>query len=293
MGRRMRQRSWWVVAALSGIVRVAVVLAGLLRDPCSSAHARVEAPSAALPLGIDASGPDVLARVGHGAMDPWGLALVVVCVVVGVVINAVAAVIAGIVDVAVVGSSALGAGLAVVGWAPLAAHTAALAAEILARALGAGVAVAGRGSGGCAGRDGGAGVVAAGGPGRVGAFGRVLLWPLPVPGSWVRGGSHRLRRGVVLAEGIDCIERAPRTVLAPVAALVLASVLAVLLCSVGVACGPTRVRGFPGPESADGSVCGGPGRSWSLQSGCLGMVGRVRDRSDQCWCWLAAGAGPE
>src|SRR5699024_9450749 len=146
-----RRRAWWTVPVVSGALLLWLVVAGLLRDPYASAHGRLEAPSWALPLGADASGRDVLARVGHGALDTLGLALVVVaaCLVIGLAVgmtgtwstgpvevtNAAPPIIAGILVVAVAGPSAAGAALAVnlVSWAPLAAHTAALVAEISAR----------------------------------------------------------------------------------------------------------------------------------------------------------------
>lgn len=244
-----RRRSWWAVPAVSGAALLALVVAGLLRDPYTSAHARLEAPSWALPLGADASGRDVLARVGHGALDTLGLALVVVaaCLVIGLAIgmtgawstgpvevtNAAPPIIAGILVVAVAGPSAAGAALAItlVSWAPLAAHTAALAAEISARPyvrvlplLGVGRARVLAGT-----------VLPAllpevarhailrlpGTALAIAALGFLGLGQQPPAPEW----------GLLLAEGIGYVERAPWTVLGPAGALVLASVLAVSLSS--------------------------------------------------------------
>lgn len=232
---------------------LALVLAGLLRDPYASAHARLQPPSWALPLGADASGRDVLARVGHGALETLGVAVVVVvvCLVVGVVVGVVGAwstgavevanagppMIAGVLVVAVAGPSGVGAGVAVVlvGWAPLAGHTAALVAEVSARPY--------------------VQVLPLLGVGRV----RVLVGSV-LPALLPEVVRHALLRlpgtalaiaglgflglgqqppvpewGLLLAEGIDYVERAPWTVLGPAGALVLASVLAVSLSSAGTA----------------------------------------------------------
>ena len=54
-----------------------------------SAHARLATPAWSLPFGADASGRDVLARVGHGAVVTLGTTLVVVliCLVVGIAVG--------------------------------------------------------------------------------------------------------------------------------------------------------------------------------------------------------------
>jgi peptide/nickel transport system permease protein len=252
------RRRRWVVPAGSAAALLSLIGAGLLRDPYSSAHGRLEAPSWRLPLGADASGRDVLARVGHGAVDTLGLALVVagVCLVIGLAVgltgrwsagpvevtNAAPPIIAGILVVAVSGPSAAGAAVAVtaVSWAPLAAHTAALSAEITARPY--------------------VRVLPLLGAGRA----RILLGTvLPaVLGELVRHAALRLpgialalaalgflglgrqppapEWGRLLAEGMTYVERAPWTVLGPAAALVLASVLAVSLS--GLSGAPRRDR---------------------------------------------------
>lgn len=226
-----------------------MVTAGLLRDPYASTHARLEGPSWALPLGADASGRDLLARVGHGALDTLGLALVVlgVALVIGLAVgltgawasgpvevtNATPPIIAGIVVAAVAGPSAGGAAVAVtaVSWASLAAHTSALAAEIAARPYVRVLPLLG-----------------------VGRF-RILLGTIlpSLLGDLVRHAALRLpgvalalaalgflglgpqppspEWGRLLAEGIAYVERAPWTVAGPASALVLTSVLAVSVSS--------------------------------------------------------------
>ena len=128
-----------------------IIGAGLLRDPYTSAHPRLAAPGWGLPFGADASGRDLLARVGHGALGTLGTALAValVCLTVGIAVglfpraaagplevtNAAPPILAGLVVAAIIGPSAQGAALAIaaVSWAPLAAHTAALAQEARAQ----------------------------------------------------------------------------------------------------------------------------------------------------------------
>ncbi|MFI7493600.1 ABC transporter permease subunit [Kocuria sp. M4R2S49] len=269
-----RRRSWWAVPAVSGAALLTLIVAGLFRDPHTSAHARLEAPSWVLPLGADAAGRDVLARVGHGALDTLALALVVVaaCLLLGLAVgmtgtwstgpvevtNAAPPIIAGILVVAVAGPSAAGAALAValVSWAPLAAHTAALVAEVSARPyvrvlplLGVGRARILAGT-----------VLPAllpevtrhavlrlpGTALAIAALGFLGLGQQPPAPEW----------GLLLAEGIGYVERAPWTVLGPAGALVLASVLAVSLSSADGArrrprarTGPPAAVPVPGPGS--------------------------------------------
>lgn len=248
-----RRRTWWTVPAVSGALLLGLVVAGLLRDPYASAHGRLEAPSWALPLGADASGRDVLARVGHGALDTLGLALVVIaaCLVIGLAVgmtgtwstgpvevtNAAPPIIAGILVVAVAGPSAAGAALAVtlVGWAPLAAHTAALVAEISARPYVRVLPLLGVGRARVL-----AGAVL---PALLPEVARHAVLRLPGTALAIAGlGFLGLGQqppapewGLLLAEGIGYVERAPWTVLGPAGALVLASVLAVSLSSADVA----------------------------------------------------------
>ncbi|MEU9435116.1 ABC transporter permease subunit [Streptomyces sp. NPDC048252] len=141
-----------------------VISLGLPRDPLAlDTAARLRPPSAAHPFGTDALGRDVLARVAHGALDTLLLALAVsaVALTAGVLlgllprlsgplvdtVNAVPPVLAALLVAAVWGSGSVTPVLAVavVAWAPLAAHTSALLRQERAtlhltatRALGAG-----------------------------------------------------------------------------------------------------------------------------------------------------------
>ncbi|BCL25906.1 ABC transporter permease subunit [Streptomyces aurantiacus] len=130
---------------LYGGLLLAVVALGLARDPLElDTTARLRSPSWAHPFGTDALGRDVLARVGHGALDTLALAAAVsvAALVLGVLlgllprfsgplvdtVNAVPPVLAALLVTAVAGSGRATPALAVtaVAWAPLAAHTSAL-----------------------------------------------------------------------------------------------------------------------------------------------------------------------
>ncbi|GAB2875493.1 ABC transporter permease subunit [Streptomyces deserti] len=137
---------------------------GLLRDPYTvETTARLAAPSWAHPLGTDALGRDVLARLGHGAASTVGTSAViclfalVTALALGFVpriaagaadiANALPPVIVGILVAAAVGPGTGGAALAValISWPALSAHAAALVQEVRAsafltaqRAIGAG-----------------------------------------------------------------------------------------------------------------------------------------------------------
>jgi peptide/nickel transport system permease protein len=249
---------WWLVPAAAGGALALVIVAGVVRDPFASAHGRISPPSWAIPFGADASGRDLLARVGHGALLTVGTALAVVLVslLIGMLVglfprfstgpievtNAAPPVIAGIVVAAVTGPSAVGAAIAVaiVSWAPLAAHTAALVAEVRAQPHVRILPVLGVG------------------PARL-LLGHVLpavTWPL------VRHAMLRLpgvalalaalgflglgpqppspEWGQLLAEGLPYVERAPWAVLAPTAVLVLTAVLSVALSSLAGPRGRSR-----------------------------------------------------
>jgi ABC-type dipeptide/oligopeptide/nickel transport system permease component/ABC-type antimicrobial peptide transport system permease subunit len=136
--------SRWAAGACA-VALLTLVLAGLLRDPLHvDTAARLLPPSVAHPLGTDALGRDLLARLGHGALRTVGVALAVtaVCTVTGLllgvaaqvgaglteVVSTLPAVLAGLLTTAVTGPSAWGAACAVclVGWTPYAAQAAAL-----------------------------------------------------------------------------------------------------------------------------------------------------------------------
>ena len=240
-----------VVAVLGALGLVGLVLAGIGRDPYAVVARRLQAPSWALPLGADALGRDVLARVAHGAVSTAASALVVtaVCAVIGLLLglaprasvgpvevaNAAPPVLAGLMVAAVTGPSASGAALAVacVAWAPLAAHAAALVQEARERPDVALAPVLGEGRA------------------RI-MLTRVLPGVVPV---LVRHAALRLpgvalalaglgflglgaqaptpEWGLVLAEALPYVERAPWAVATPAGALVLLAVTAVAMSRSG------------------------------------------------------------
>ncbi|MCG8709155.1 ABC transporter permease subunit [Brenneria sp. 4F2] len=227
------------------LLLIVLLIAGLPRDPYSSAFLRLQPPSFALPFGADAMGRDLLARVAHGTLNTCILAFMVslACLAIGLFIgvfprlfigpievaNALPAVIAGLLVAAINGPTATGAAIAVtaVSWAPLAAHTAAQVSEISARPYIRLLPIIG-----------------------VGPVRRSLFYVLPaLIGPLFRHAMLRLpgialalaslgflglgaspptpEWGRVLAEGMPYIERACWGVLAPAAALSILSVLAV------------------------------------------------------------------
>jgi peptide/nickel transport system permease protein len=248
---RSGRRRQLAVPAVAAAALLLIVGAGLLRDPFTSAHTRLGSPTWALPFGADASGRDLLARVGHGAVGTLGTALVVVlaCLAVGIAVglfplaamgplevaNAAPPILAGLVVAAMMGPSAQGAALAVaaVSWAPLAAHTAALAQEARAQSYVQILPVLGVGRARIMLRYILPAVVRPllrhamlrlpGVALSLAALGFLGLGPQQPSPEW----------GLILAEGIGYVERAPWTVLAPATALVLASVLAVGLSGAG------------------------------------------------------------
>ncbi|MFJ6675030.1 ABC transporter permease subunit [Actinosynnema sp. NPDC091369] len=241
-------RSHRVVVAVSAVVPAVVVCGGLLGDPLRvNPAARLSPPSWAHPLGTDALGRDVLARVGHGAAATLTVTVLVcacsfaVALVLGFLpglaegvaetANAVPPVIAGILVAATAGPGPVGASVAVglVSWPPLAAHAAALVRENRAathvdalRALGAGPtwvltrhvlpAVAGPVARHAVLRLPGIALALA----SLGFLG--LGTPPPAP-EW----------GLMLAESLPYLERAPWAALAPTAMLLLLATLAVSL----------------------------------------------------------------
>jgi peptide/nickel transport system permease protein len=248
-------------AAACALALLALVIAGLLRDPLHvDTAARLLPPSAAHPLGTDALGRDLLARLGHGALRTVGVALVVtsVCALTGLllgmaaqvgsglteVVSTMPAVLAGLLTTAVTGPSAWGAALAVclVGWTPYAAQAAALLEQ--ERASGHMLASLSFGAG-------------------PGYLLRYHLLPAVLPGV-LRNALLRLPNtvlvlaslgflglgeqpptaewGRLLSENQPYVELAPWTVLGPACALVLLSVLAVSGPDTLAARGPAAVR---------------------------------------------------
>ncbi|NMC23460.1 MAG: ABC transporter permease subunit [Serratia sp.] len=242
-----KQRAWIPLLCLAFLM--AMVIAGLPRDPLTSGYLRLQPPSLGLPFGADAMGRDLLARVAHGTLNTClqALAVSLMCLVIGMAVgafpramtgpievtNALPPVIAGLVIAAVNGPTATGAIIAVtaVSWAPLAAHTAALVAEIQARPYMKMLPLVGTGT-----------------------LRRTVFYVLPaLSGSLLRHAMLRLpgialalaslgflglgapppvpEWGRVLAEGMPYMERAGWSVFAPAAALSVLSVMAVTLSS--------------------------------------------------------------
>ncbi|WP_051196432.1 ABC transporter permease subunit [Jonesia quinghaiensis] len=244
------------VAAASVLILITSV--GLFRNPYLSTYSRLQPPSWALPFGADASGRDLLARVAHGTLTTVGTALAVVgvCLIIGLLVglvprlstgfievtNAAPPIIAGLIVAAISGPSTIGAAIAValVSWAPLAAHTAALISETRAQPHIA--------------------VLPTLGVGRA-----RTLWAYLLPSVLPTVLRHAMLRlpgialalaalgflglgpqqptpewGLILAEGIDYVERGPWAVLAPASALVAVSVLAVSLSGLSIRRRSTR-----------------------------------------------------
>lgn len=237
------------IAIIAALLLCLMVATGLLRDPFSSLHLRLQPPSLALPFGADATGRDILARVAHGARNTCLLALAVsfAALLLGLVFgmlprlacglielaNATPPIIAGLLVIAITGPSAYGAAVAalLVSWAPLAAHCASLLEETRRQAYIRMLPVLGIG------------------PLRththyllpaimpallrhamlrlpgialaLAALGFLGLGPQPPSADW----------GLLLAEGMPYIERAPWVVLPPIAALILLSILAISLAN--------------------------------------------------------------
>ena len=242
-----KQRAWIPLLCLAFLM--AMVIAGLPRDPLTSGYLRLQPPSLGLPFGADAMGRDLLARVAHGTLNTClqALAVSLMCLVIGMAVgafpramtgpievtNALPPVIAGLVIAAVNGPTATGAIIAVtaVSWAPLAAHTAALVAEIQARPYMKMLPLVGTGT-----------------------LRRTVFYVLPaLSGSLLRHAMLRLpgialalaslgflglgapppvpEWGRVLAEGMPYMERAGWSVFVPAAALGVLSIMAVTLSS--------------------------------------------------------------
>ena len=234
------------VIAVSGAALLALMVAvGIRRDPYAVVADKLAQPSAALPLGADSLGRDVLARVAHGAVSTVSGAVVVtvVCFVIAMLVglapraatgfievaNAAPPILAGLIVAGVSGPSATGAAIAVacVGWAPLASHAAGLVAEnrqrpdvLLAPVLGEGrvritltrvlPAVVGPLARHAALRLPGKALALA----ALGFLGLGAQSPAP---EW----------GLVLSDALPYIERAPWAVATPAAALVVLSITSV------------------------------------------------------------------
>ncbi|MEU4543058.1 ABC transporter permease subunit [Nonomuraea dietziae] len=237
-----------VLSALLAMLLLGVIGWGLLRDPTTlEITSRLAAPSPSAPLGADAVGRDVLARIGHGALATAGVAALVclAAYVVGMVVallpalatsaaeavNALPPVLTGLVVAALYGPGVPGASLAVglVAWAPLAVHAAALFEEARAaqyltaeRALGASErwifwrhvlpAVAGPVARHAVLRL-PANALA------IASLGFLGLGAQPPSSEW----------GLMLAESLPYVERAPWAALSPAAALAVLAALAVRL----------------------------------------------------------------
>jgi len=240
--------AWWVPAGCL-LLLLALIAAGLPRDAFSSDWLRLQPPSWSLPFGADAMGRDILARVAQGALHTCLQALLVTlcCLVTGILVglfprvmvgpievaNATPAVIAGMVIAAINGPTAAGAVIAViiVSWAPLAAHTAALVAEINAQPHVRMLPVLGVGPLRRAWRYVLPPMIAPllrhamlrlpGNALALAGLGFLGLGPQPPAADW----------GIVLAEGMPYIERAPWAVVAPALALIVLSILAVTSAS--------------------------------------------------------------
>lgn len=240
-----RAALWTAGTALALLLLILAI--GLPRDPYALAHERLEPPSLALPFGADASGRDLLARVAHGTLGTLlpSLGIVLLAIVVALLLavlgeicrgpaeiaNATPPILAGVIIAALLGPSVGGAALAVlwVTWPPLTAHAAALIDEASATPHVRWLPLAG--------------------------VSRFEIWvrhvlPATIP-ALLRHGMLRLpgvalalaalgflglgaqpplpEWGLLLSEGIDYVERAPWTTVAPAVALILTSVLAVAL----------------------------------------------------------------
>ncbi|WP_108502504.1 ABC transporter permease subunit [Paracoccus indicus] len=242
-------RRLWLIPVSVVVVLIVLIAAGLPRDPYASQFVRLQPPDLALPLGADAVGRDVLARVAHGAMSTIGMAAIAtfLSLVIGLamglmpriaiglieVTKATPPTIAALIVVAAMGPSATGALIAVtaVAWAPLAAHTAALVTEARAQPH---VRIA---------------PILGVGPLRIvprsilpAVFGPVLRHAmLRLPGNALALAALGFlglgarppapEWGLILADALPYVERAPLAVLTPVAALALMSVLGVALAS--------------------------------------------------------------
>ncbi|MFN3218373.1 MAG: ABC transporter permease subunit [Acidimicrobiales bacterium] len=264
------------VFGLGVVLMAALLIAGLPRDPFGLDNERLARPSWRLPLGADASGRDVLARVAHGAIDTLLPAVAVVAAAMAIslvvgfatrgirgpveIANATPPIIAGVVVAALSGPSTFGAALAVlwVSWPPMVSHAAALIEEARAAPHIRWLPVSGVGRMELS--------VVHILPAIIPALGRHALIRLPgvalaLASLGFLGLGARPPQpdwGLVLSEGIDYVERAPWATAAPAAALALASVLAVSAAAVA----PERrhrARVRAGDEAQRERIPGGSG----------------------------------
>lgn len=141
---RRAGHTWLLVLAA---LPVLAALLGLGRDGALHPERRLAGQTANLPLGADNLGRDIWARLADGAVSSIGVAVAVTaaCAAIAIVLahagdwvqqlgdslNALPSVLIGLILAGVVGGSTWTAALAImlVGWIPLAAHGAAVAAE--------------------------------------------------------------------------------------------------------------------------------------------------------------------
>ncbi|MGO3762345.1 MAG: ABC transporter permease subunit [Glutamicibacter arilaitensis] len=260
-GNRRVQR--WT-AGLSGAALLAMLGAGLPRDPYAINYLRLQAPSLDLPFGADSSGRDLLARVAHGTLGTiLPASLIVLCAVLiglllaaagdisrgpSMIANATPPILAGVIIAALAGPSVGGAAVAVlwVTWPPLATHAASLLEEARAMPHIRWLPLAGLG--------------------REQIWFRHLLPAVLAP--LLRHGLLRLpgvalalaalgflglgaqpptpEWGLLLAEGIGYVERAPWTAVAPALCLVLVSVCAVAAAGMSSSQRPPKNSGYTG-----------------------------------------------
>ncbi|GAB2961241.1 ABC transporter permease subunit [Saccharothrix stipae] len=250
-----------VVPLVCAVVPAVVIGWGLLLEPLRLDVAdRLEGPSWAHPLGTDSLGRDVLARVGHGAAATLGVAAgvclcsYVLAMVLGFLpslasgvaetANAVPPVIAGILVAAVLGPGALGASIAValVSWPPLAAHAAALVQETRAAAYVTALRAIGSPPSWILLRH---VLPAVAGPVARHAVLRLPIIALALASLGFLGLGAQPPApewGLMLAESLPYVERAPLAALAPAAMLLLLAALAVSLSTLR---GPGRTDHGP------------------------------------------------
>ncbi|MFU8874062.1 ABC transporter permease subunit [Micromonospora sp. SL4-19] len=251
----------WVLPAVLGGLLLATIGSGLAGDPTAiDMSLRLAAPALDAPAGHDALGRDVLARLGHGALHTFGTATAVSVVAlltglaagllprlstgVAEVANTLPPVIAGLLVAAVLGPSTAGAAVAVAAtaWAPLAAHTAALVKE----GHGSGHVQASRMLGASRMRILGTHVL----PGVLPVVTRHAILRLPAAAlaiaslGFVGLGAQppTPEWGLLLAEAMPYVERAPWAALAPAAALMLLGAFAVTSLAMIETGGIRRVR---------------------------------------------------